>query len=173
MLAFDLETTGLDPVRDTITCAAVYDPEKGIEEIFFFVCEDEREAFMCLLDDADRLCAFNGAGFDIPFIVAKFSPPSERVKKWRVKLHDVFLACKWGLGVTFSLQQLLEHNGVPGKTGTGENAIVLAREGRTRELGQYCMNDTRATYRVSALASIVIPRCKSFRMRQHGLFSDN
>jgi hypothetical protein len=170
MLAFDLETTGLDPVRDRITCAAVYDPACGIERIFFFREACESDEFMRLLDDADRLCAFNGADFDIPFIAAQLGASLERQRAWRLKLHDVYVACRWGLGVTFPLQCLLEANNLQGKTGTGCDAIRLFRQGLMSDLGEYCLHDTRMTHQVSCLPSIVLPRCESIRMLPDGVF---
>ena len=170
MLAFDLETTGLDPVRDRITCAGVYDPVKGIERVFFFTLGDSGEEFMILLDQADRLCAFNGADFDLAFIFAQLSPSEERVGAWRLKLYDVYTACKWGLGLTFSLQALLVANHLDGKTGTGGEAIVLFHEKRWIELGDYCLHDTRMTHRVSSLGSIALPRCPGLHLLPTGLF---
>lgn len=171
MLAFDLETTGLDPARDRITCAAAYDPDTGIERVFFFPLGDDPEAFMRLLDDAERLCAFNGAEFDMAFIAAQLGASSERQRAWRLKLHDVYVACKWGLGTTFPLQALLEANGLQGKTGTGGDAVRLFREGRWTELGDYCLHDTRMTHRVSSLESIVIPKWEEgARMLPTGAF---
>lgn len=164
MLAFDLETTGLDPHKDTITCAAVYDPGAGLERVFFFVKGDAPEDFMALLDQATTLCAFNGASFDIPFIVASFSPPAARVAKWRLKLLDVYVACKWGLGVTFPLQALLEQNGLAGKTGTGGDAVRLFQQGRWDELGSYCLNDTRMTHHVSSRVPVLLPRCQGLTL---------
>lgn len=171
MLAFDLETTGLDPSRDAITCAAVYDPEAGVERVFFFGRGDSPEEFMALLDGAGSLCAFNGAAFDIPFIAAQFSPPVRRVAAWRLKLLDVYVACKWGLGVTFPLQALLEHHGLPGKTGSGGDAVRLFQEGRWDELGDYCLNDTRMTHQVSCQTSILVPRCHGITLNlSRGVF---
>jgi hypothetical protein len=162
MLAFDLETTGLRPESDSITCAAVYEPCSGMKRVFFFLGggkEDEPESFMRLLDNADRLCAFNGAAFDIPFIAYRFSPTVERVAAWRLKLNDVYVACKWGLGVTFPLQALLECNGLQGKTGSGGDAIRFSAEGRWDELGAYCLHDTYMTHLVSSQRGMVLPKC--------------
>jgi uncharacterized protein YprB with RNaseH-like and TPR domain len=39
MLAFDIETEGLDSDRDGITVASVYDPDRGIKKTFFFMRE--------------------------------------------------------------------------------------------------------------------------------------
>ena len=168
MLAFDLETTGLDPGRHRITCAAAYDPVAGIERVFFFHMGDSPEEFMCLLDQADRLCAFNGGGFDLRFIAHEFGPSAQRLSGWRLKLHDVFIACKWGLGVTFPLQSLLEINGMEGKTGSGKEAIRLFEANRLIELGDYCMHDARLTHGVSSLAKIVLPKTRGVAMDSRG-----
>ena len=171
MLAFDLETTGLDPLSDTVTCAAVFDPASGVERVFLFPLGDDPEEFMRCLDEAPRICAFNGARFDLPFIEHAFHPDQERLARWRAKLHDVYEGCKLALGVTFSLQALLELNGLPGKTGDGCEAIVLAREHRWRELGEYCLNDTLITHRVSSLDTILLPWTQGVVMDSMGNFS--
>lgn len=173
MLAFDLETTGLDPQKDQITCAAVYDPDADIERVFMFAAgaRDDPEEFMLLLDQADRLCAFNGASFDLAFISAQLAPAPQRVACWRLKLHDVFVACKWGLGVTFPLQSLLDHNCLQGKTGSGKEAIDLFKSGRLEELGEYCLHDTRMTHRVSSLPFIRLPKSRDLVMRPDGCFA--
>jgi hypothetical protein len=172
MLAFDLETTGLNPLTDRITCAAVYDPEAGIERVFFFARADgdDPEEFMALLDAADRLCAFNGARFDIPFVQHQLGAGPARVRAWRLKLHDVFEACRLALCVTFPLHALLSINGLPGKTGTGADAIGLAREERWKELGDYCMHDTRMTHQVSSLPRIQLPKTRGVFMDPDGVF---
>jgi hypothetical protein len=43
------------------------------------------------------------------------------------------------------------------KTGTGAEAVVLAREGQWEKLGDYCLQDTRLTYLVSAQMAVVLP----------------
>ena len=59
MLAFDLETSGLNPREALITCAAVSDPDAGIERVFFFA---RLEGGLLVL-----LCLGEGlaAGFDL------------------------------------------------------------------------------------------------------------
>ena len=71
MLSFDLETTGLDPISHDVTCACAYDPDAGVDRLFFFGLGDDPEGFFALLDAAPVLCAFNGAKFDVPFLQAK------------------------------------------------------------------------------------------------------
>jgi hypothetical protein len=180
MLTFDLETSGLDPRTCLITCAALHDPDGEIERVFYFAKLDERrklvpfldhaEEFMTLLDAADRLCAFNGARFDLPFLQHQLGAPPERVRLWRLKLHDVFEACKLALDVTFSLKSLLEINGIPGKTGSGADAIQLAKDGDWSRLGEYCLNDTRVTHAVSRLDCIRLPMVRDVVMDASGRF---
>jgi hypothetical protein len=170
MLAFDLETTGLDPRVAEITCAAVYDPQAGIEAVFLFPLGDDPEAFMALLDGAERLCSFNGAGFDLQFIASRFSPHEDRVAAWRLKLHDIYVACKWGIGISFPLQALLDANGLPGKTGSGREAITLFEQERWEELGAYCLNDTKITHTVSSLDHILLPKTRFITMTPSGEF---
>ena len=157
MLAFDLETTGLDPKKHAITCACVCDPERNFERAFMFHLGDDPDEFMQLLDDADRLCAFNGAQFDIPFIEHAFQVDTKRVAAWRMKLHDVYEACRLALGITFPLQDMLELNGITGKTGSGAEAVKLAEQGSWDELKAYCLDDAVKTYRVSSLPRILLP----------------
>ena len=181
MLAFDLETSGLDPRKHLITCAAACDPEAGLERVFIFArldagggelvpMLDSAEEFMLLLDAADRLCAFNGARFDLPFLQYQLGAAPARIAAWRRKLHDVFEGCKLALGVTFPLRDLLELNGLPGKTGSGADAIGLARAGDWARLGAYCLNDTRVTHQVSCLDRILLPRTRGLFMDGRGMF---
>jgi len=159
MLAFDLETTGLDPEVDDVTCACAYDPDAGVDLTFFFQGGDgdTPEAFFALLDGAPRLCAFNGARFDLPFLQARYGIPDARVGRWALKLYDLYEACRLGFDSGFSLNAVLGANGMDCKTGTGGDAVVLAREGRWEELGAYCRQDTVKTREVSCLASVRLP----------------
>jgi hypothetical protein len=174
MLSFDLETTGPDITADQIICAAVYDPDAGIEKYFIFPLGDSPEEFMQYLDRADRLCAFNGARFDLPLIEHWFKPGESRMRSWRLKLHDVYEACALALGISFSLQSLLEMNGIPGKTGTGLTAIQLALQEEWVKLGNYCIDDTKKTHQVSSLQMIQIPKTHhSLFFGNRGIFTTN
>lgn len=170
MLAFDLETTGLDPHTDKITCASAYDPDAGIERAFLLCRGDDPEEFLALLDSADRLCAFRGGGFDLPFLQHSLGVPAARVRSWRLKLHDVFEACQLALRVTFSLDALLAANGLEGKTGSGREAIRMAEDGHWEELAHYCLHDSRMTHRVSSLDRILLPRTRGMCMTSAGAF---
>lgn len=170
MLSFDLETTGLNPRTDRITCAAAYDPDAGIDRAFLLGRGEDPSEFLALLDAADRLCAFNGARFDLAFLRHSLGVSAQRVRSWRLKLHDVYEGCRLGLGVTFPLDALLAANGLDGKTGSGKEAVVMARDGRWEELAEYCLDDARATHRVSSLARITLPGTHGLFMTSRGEF---
>jgi hypothetical protein len=161
MLAFDIETTGLDARACAVTAACVYGD--GVASTYLFRNEDpaadllERERFMAELDAAPRLCAFNGVRFDVPFLHVAWGVPDARVEGWALKTFDVYEACKLALNSTFPLSRLLLLNGLESKSGSGLEAIELARSGRWEALGDYCMQDTRLTYLVSTQARILLP----------------
>lgn len=161
MVAFDIETTGLDPLSCVVTAACAYG--LGVEETFLFKGEDpdadaaSRARFLSILDAAPRLCAFNGIRFDIPFLHASWKLPLAQVEAWVLKTFDVFEACKLGLNVTFPLSRLLAVNALESKTGSGAHAVTLAQTKQWDALGDYCMQDTRLTYLVSAQRSIALP----------------
>jgi hypothetical protein len=156
VLAFDIETTGLTEA-DTVTCVCAYDAARGID---FRACTPRGEVceeFLRLLDEAPLLCAFNGVLFDVKFLARRWNVASERVAGWVLKLLDPFQACKLALRKTFSLDRLLEANGMDCKTGSGKEAVEMARDGRWAELEEYCMNDTVKTHGLVALGRMVLP----------------
>lgn len=164
VLAVDIETTGLDPRVDDVTCACAFDPEGGISRAFVFGRDGGaagREEFLALLDAAPRLCAFNGVRFDLPFLARRWGLDAGRVGGWVRKLVDPFEASKLALGRTFSLDRLLAANGLSGKTGSGLQAVYMAREGRWDELAEYCMHDTRVTHAAVALPALRLPEFRA------------
>jgi hypothetical protein len=170
LIAFDIETTGLDPRGHAVTAACVFGD--GAEETFLFKGEDDtedaaaRERFLAVLDAAPRLCAFNGIRFDIPFLHTSWGLSTERVEAWVLKTFDVYEACKLGLNTTFSLDKLLFANGMEGKSGSGLHAITLAKTKQWEALGAYCMQDTRLTYLVTRQDNIALPLLGQSSRRQ-------
>lgn len=156
MLAFDIETTGLKS-SDIITAACLYDPERDIEYTYIFALGDDPSDFIKQMDNADQLCAFNGARFDIPFMQREWQIPQAKIQEWRLKLFDIYEMSIQVFKKGFSLNQLLMRNGIPVKTGSGKDAIVLAQTGQWAELGDYCMHDTKKTYAVSNLSRVHLP----------------
>jgi hypothetical protein len=162
MVAFDIETMGFKPIKEPITAAAVYDG-CGLSKVFLFKGEDkeadmaQREEFLAILDAAPRLCAFNGVRFDIPYIIKDWGLDPARAHGWVVKMVDVFESCKLGLCQTFKLAQLLSVNELESKSGSGAEAVLLAKEKRWEELGAYCLQDTRLTYLATAQRAVMLP----------------
>ena len=164
VLAFDIETTGLEAEFCDVTCACAYDPDRGVERSFVFALGDSPGEFMSLLDEAPLLCAFNGVRFDIPFMCKKWGVSDERAGKWVKKMLDPFEACKVALAQTFSLNRLLAANGLQAKTGSGLDAVNMAREARWTELAEYCMHDTRMTHAaVMVQGGATLPLCEKQR----------
>ena len=170
MVAFDIETEGFDPTRQRITAAAVHDGD-GLSKVFVFKNEDPeadralRDEFISILNAAPRLCAFNGVRFDIPYIIRHWQLDPCLAGIWVSKTVDIFEACKLGLRQTFKLSQLLAVNNMESKTGSGAEAVQLARDGKWDELGAYCLQDTRLTYLATAQMAVVLPLHTANRQR--------
>ena len=168
MVAFDIETLGFNPYKERITAAAVYDGN-GLCKVFVFKGEDQavdeelRDEFVSILDAAPRLCAFNGVRFDIPYIIRHWGLDPKRAHGWVLKTVDVFEACKLGLQQTFKLSQLLAVNNMESKTGSGAEAVGLARNKEWDKLGAYCLQDTRLTYLVTAQMNVGLPLHRAAR----------
>ena len=160
-VAFDIETEGLNPLKERITAAAVY--SHGLSKVFVFKGESEeddiklRDEFIGIIDSAPRLCAFNGVRFDIPYIIKHWQLDETLADRWVRKTIDVFEASKLGLRQTFKLSQLLSVNDMESKSGSGENAIKLTKEKRWEELGAYCLQDTRLTYLATTQTGVMLP----------------
>ena len=118
VLAFDIETTGVNPEKHIVTCVCVYGTRGSREfrKTFLFGRDgaEEHEHLFQMFDEADLLYAYNGVRFDLPFLAKKFSAKAGRVGAWMLKLFDVFEMCKLSINRTFSLNALLAVNGCAG-----------------------------------------------------------
>jgi hypothetical protein len=76
---------------------------------------------------APTLAGFNAVRFDLPFIGRSLGVEGDRVDAWVAKCVDPFLGMRSTTGRTCKLQRLLELNGLGSKTGSGADAIALAR----------------------------------------------
>ena len=150
MLAFDIETTGLDPRKSVVTCVCVEDFHSGQRWAFEFakVRHETPEKLkglefllVHLLEEAPSLCAFNGIRFDTPFLQVALGLDAATARRWNCKTSDILEHCRNVHKHTFSLNLLCETNGIPVKTGDGLQAIYLAREHRWPELLAYCEHD--------------------------------
>jgi hypothetical protein len=125
----------------------------------------EVAAFLGALDAARALIAFNGLRFDIPFVAAQFKVPAARVRAWEAKTLDFYDVAKQRVAPdrTFSLNNLLEVNGLQFKTSHGAEAVRMAQAGEWARLEDYCADDARLTWEVASLEQIVIPEGYKWR----------
>lgn len=155
MLAFDIETTGLDRHSCHVTVVCTEDFHTGERRAYEFgrVSQERAEGLEELkaqlvqaLDAAPSLCAFNGLRFDIPFLYRALRLPEATVAGWMVKTTDILEACRlqvFGPRHTFGLNLLCQHNGVQMKSSSGCEAVRMAAQGRWKELLDYCADDVR------------------------------
>lgn len=155
MLAFDIETTGLNPADNAVTVVCTQDFKTGERRAFEFARaranEPENEALLVqelvrAFDAAPSLCAFNGVQFDIPFLHTAFNLSDHTTAAWLMKTTDILEAARLGMfgpAHTFSLNLLCEHNRVAVKSGSGLQAIKFAQEGKWDALLSYCADDVR------------------------------
>ena len=156
MLAFDIETTGLDRDRCQVTVVCTEDFRTGEKRAYEFgrALQGGEEAQLRALkeqlveafDAAESLCAFNGVRFDLPFLYKALRLPEATVAGWMVKTTDILEACRlqvFGPRHTFGLNLLCQHNGVQMKSSSGCEAVRMAAQGRWQELLDYCADDVR------------------------------
>jgi hypothetical protein len=155
MLAFDIETTGLDPASSVVTVVCTEDFHTGERRAYEFgrvrMCEPQNEELLRseliqAFDEAESLCAFNGVRFDIPFLHTTLKLSDDTTTSWLFKTTDILEAARLGIfgpTHTFGLNLLCQHNNVSVKSGSGLQAIQFAREQKWEELKSYCADDVR------------------------------
>ena len=155
MLAFDIETTGLDPDHSLVTVVCTEDFETGERRAYEFArvraCEPQNEdvlrtEMIKAFDEATSLCAFNGVRFDIPFLHKALGLSDATTSDWLFKITDILESARLGMfgpAHTFGLNLLCQHNQIKVKSGCGLQAIKFAQEQKWDELKTYCADDVR------------------------------
>jgi hypothetical protein len=179
MLAFDIETLGVNKHKDLITVCSLYDQEAGISKVLRFVDLNE-DGEVCYIDEyrdvvdelikymneADTLCAFNSLNFDIPFLQIQFDIPNDIVQGWVLKTFDILEVCRRGFNRTFNLNLCLALNNFNvAKSGDGLAAVNQAKRGEWVELSSYCLDDSLLTYQLSTLDTINCPEGYNWRKK--------
>ena len=188
MLAFDIETLGLNEKRDLITVISLYDPSRNIERVLRFVNKTAEDGcvrykkdyrhivgeLVEILDEADHLCGFNAVSFDIPFMACQFKIPATTVNKWKDKTFDIFQTARYNFNRTFSLNLLVSMNNVSSgsKTSDGLQAIKMAEDGQWEELEAYCLQDSVLIHEISSMKTINCPEGGNWRLRNGGRTHD-
>ena len=170
MLAFDIETTGLDPAKCVVTVVCTQDYATGERRSYEFARtrdenpEDHAElvgALAAALDAAPALCAFNGVRFDLPFLETAFGLPAAQVVGWVLKTSDILEQCRLLHGCTFSLNMLCEANGVQVKSSSGLEAVHMAQRREWQRLREYCADDVQILCDLYRRRRLVNPRTRA------------
>ena len=170
MLAFDIETTGLDAARCVVTVVCTEDYLTGEQRAYEFArvrdetpedLDELREAMARQLDEATSLCAFNGVRFDIPFLQHALGIPPSRALAWTLKTSDILEQCRLLHACTFSLNMLCAANGVQVKSSSGLEAVHMAQRREWQRLREYCTDDVRILCDLYRKRTLVNPRTQA------------
>ena len=105
MLAFDIETTGLDGHKHDVTVVCTEDFHTGERIAYEFDrikkqdpghLEQLKQDLVTAFNNATSLCAFNGIRFDIPFLRNSLKLDNNTVNVWLLKTTDILEACRLG-----------------------------------------------------------------------------
>ena len=131
----------------TITCWRDVVPRKGASPF-----HDLFAAF----DAADLIVGYNQLDFDLPLLRKYYGRAwgQNKYASHRIKCLDIFQRVRGVLGYWPKLEQLLQANGLPGKSGSGAEAIRLWQDGRRKELEEYCAIDVMRTAQLAFLPSM-------------------
>lgn len=162
-IVVDIETTGLHPwYGDRVTCICARDSNGRIFKQHIEHCSDEEEAIMIslfwawcdlkVIQDAN-IITFNGKEFDIPFLLTRYTltrhPCDDLYLRFAnhtdIDLHEELRKLT---GKRISLDTTAKLMGCDTKSGKGEDAIKLWKEGKYQELMDYCMQDVEVTWQV-------------------------
>ena len=141
-VVFDLETKYTfrefsDQKKLGITVAAIYDYAQEKNQVF---TEKEINGLFPILENASYIVGFNINNFDLP-VLSAYYPGNTR----RFATFDILDDIKNKIGRRLALNDVLGATLGKKKTGHGLNAINLYREGKIKELSQYCLDDVLLT----------------------------
>jgi DEAD/DEAH box helicase domain-containing protein len=175
ILVFDVETNAIEGdghVHVTVAVARWMDSlSEGCTCVVPSAQDDAvlHERFAPLLDAADAIVAFNGRGFDLRVLLrAHFSDHRERVESWARKLIDPFEVMRTTTGSWVKLDEVLEANGLPCKTGSGLDAIRWWAEGERDKVARYCEADVEGLRSLLALEAPLRFPIKSWKRSENG-----
>lgn len=175
MLVFDLETDkqldrrNRDSIKDLRITVACFIEDDGKCHNFMFLDAsiiENLEKIKALMDSADRICAYNGRGFDFWVLLNYFD--QESIERWLAKLVDPFEIIRFKTGSWVKLNELCVANGLSAKSGDGLLAISWWKNGEYDKVAQYCEQDTRLLWRLIQLDHLLFPIKKyDFETREH------
>lgn len=107
-----------------------------------YLCFDEVElgSLQNLLIDASLIVGFNHSAFDLPVL-----QPYLSIDVRTLPVLDIMVECEKKVGHRVGLDSVAKATLGVGKTGHGLDAIRYYREGKIKELREYCLNDVKVT----------------------------
>jgi len=146
-LILDIETTGLNPLYDRITCIGVMHEDD--EEVTAFYGEDEKyllERFWLYVEkySTSKIIGFNSYRFDIRFIQIRSMFHNIAGKCLKKNYIDLMYELGFYNKCAGTLSDYLQLIGLE-KNGSGFHAIELYRNGNWDDLVKYCKNDVLVT----------------------------
>jgi len=186
VIYLDIETRGLDRHSDDITVIAVVSEDTAtpkcapVEHMFNICLMDPREskAAVCrLLDECDRIVAYNGIGFDIPFM-AQWAYAAEghavvalAERAWNAKTLDFFQLAETLLGAKVGMQKMCTDNGLAvSKSATGKQAVLWADQEEWEKLENYCMQDVKVLKTLTDFARSNVVEARGYH-RSNSMFA--
>ena len=155
--ALDIETTGLKKETDVITviCLKLYDTcsRRVVRADDLNVClarEDAQHAetemklyVRTVLNGSDKILAYNGRSFDIPFLSAWIAAGDTALcQAWQDKTIDFLHEAKVRINQYISMDKVAKDNALAiSKIATGLQAIQWAQERQWQLLVEYCSAD--------------------------------
>lgn len=151
-LVFDIETQNFftDPdvgwdnfsaLKISVVCAYSY-----LEDAYFSFEEHEMEKLAELFSRAGRIVGFSMNRYDVPVLHHYFQRLRTATPNiWEKERIDLLEEIEMAAGSRVSLSKLAEANLGVKKERHGSEAITLYREGKMKELKEYCLNDVRLT----------------------------
>ena len=160
VVAFDTETDRLlnasrSNFKDLRVTVAVAVDAEGAYHTFFGEKERGLDGLGRLFDDADAIVAYNGRGFDLR--VLRNHCADVDVDRWAAKLVDPFEAMRSATGSWVKLDELLEANGLPRKSGDGVSAVEWWAAGERARVAEYCKDDVEGLAALLALGRFAFP----------------
>ncbi len=117
----------------------VREGETGPGEMMGFF-DHELDKFFPILDQADVVIGFNSDGFDLPTLTKHYQGNIKDLPSL-----DLMARIKKSCGHRIGLDAVTSATFNLGKTGSGLDAIKYYKEGRLKELADYCQQDVKIT----------------------------
>lgn len=146
-VVFDLETQNIfqdvgsnDPTALDISVATVYDYGT---DTYTTVDISELSSLWPIIESADALVGYNSNHFDIPLLNKYY--PGELT---HIKSIDILEAIKASLGRRLRLDSVAQATVGAKKSANGLQAVRWWREGKIKEIKQYCEQDVKVTKQI-------------------------